>query len=92
MTYSRHRAPVLVVAAIAVAGGLLSGCAYQQPVPAPAPAPRSLRIEAMRGQSQKQQDRDKRDCQDMASATATSSDGWARGFANCMTSRGYDVR
>ena len=65
---------------------------YSQPAYQPEPpAPRALTVTPQRKQSQRQQDRDKADCQNLASAQATSSTSWAQIFASCMGGRGYMV-
>jgi len=59
---------------------------------APPPPPRSLQVYPERGQSQNQMNADQAQCQNTASAQATSSDGWAQIFTACMAGRGYAVR
>ena len=86
----RRYAP-LAVAVCAVVG---AGCAQQPPPPAyaPPPPPRSLQVYPERGQSQNQMNADQAQCQNTASAQATSSEGWAQIFTACMAGRGYGVR
>ena len=92
MAERRRRATILNVAlAAALVCSPVMGCYTYPPAPEPAPAPRALTVTAQRGQSQRQQDRDKAECQNLASAQATSSASWAQIFASCMGGRGYMV-
>ena len=88
----RRLAP-LVIAVCAVVG---TGCEQPAPPPppvyAPPPPPRSLQVYPERGQNQNQMNADQAQCQNTASAQATSSDGWAQIFTACMAGRGYAVR
>lgn len=87
----RHRSHLLVALAACTIVGIV-GCAQQQPPPAPPPAPRALTIYPQQKQSQAQQNKDKAECQNTASAQATSSETWAQIFAACMSGRGYGVQ
>ena len=85
-----HRTMPLVVCAVVGIG--CSQPAPPPPVYAPPPPPRSLQVYPERGQSQNQMNADQAQCQNTASAQATSSDGWAQIFTACMAGRGYGVR
>jgi hypothetical protein len=85
----RHRSHALFVL-VAYAALACVGCARQES-PAPRPAPRALTVHPQRNQSQAQQNKDKAECQNTASAQATSSESWAHIFTACMSGRGYGV-
>ena len=81
--------------AVAVCAVVATGCAPEPPPPpvyAPPPPPRSLQVYPERGQNQNQMNADQAQCQNTASAQATSSEGWAQIFTACMAGRGYGVR
>jgi hypothetical protein len=91
MTHARRSFRAL---GAAILFGSITACYTSEPAPAytePAPAPRALRVTAQRKQSQNQQNRDKAECQNLASAQASSSQAWAQIFASCMGGRGYMV-
>jgi len=90
-TPPRRLAPMspLLVLAVACTVGIV-GCARQEP--APPPAPRALTVYPQQRQSQAQQNKDKAECQNTASAQATSSETWAQIFTACMSGRGYGVQ
>jgi hypothetical protein len=82
----------LVLALCAVVG---TGCASQPPPPPayqPPPAPRALTVYPERKQSKSQMNADQAQCQNTASAQATSSESWSQIFTACMAGRGYGVR
>ena len=87
------RRSVLPLASLAacVLGGVL-GCEPQPSAPPPAPPRQALTIYPERKQSQAQQSKDQAQCQNTASAQATSSESWAQIFTACMSGRGYAVR
>jgi len=90
------RRSVRLFAVLAVCAALGNGCEPQQPPPpppyAPPPAPSSLTVVPERKQSQAQMNKDQVQCQNTASAQATSSESWAQIFTACMAGRGYGVR
>ena len=90
----RSVVPLLLFATGAFIGAL--GCAPEVAPPPPAPPPpppppRALTVYPERNQSQAQQNKDKAQCQNTASAQATSSESWAQIFTACMSGRGYGV-
>jgi hypothetical protein len=88
-----HRSLPLLVAFAACALSGAVGCAPEEPPPpAPPPPPRALTVYPERRQTQAQQNKDQAQCQNTASAQATSSESWAQIFAACMSGRGYGVR
>ena len=91
---SRRSVSTLVaLAACAVIG--VVGCepAYQPPPPPAAPPPpQALTVYPERKQSQAQMNTDQTQCQNTASAQATSSESWSQIFTACMAGRGYGVR
>jgi hypothetical protein len=72
----------------------VAGCAQPAPPPPPAApsAPRALTVYPERNQSQAQLNKDQAQCQNTASAQATSSEAWAQIFTACMAGRGYGIR
>ena len=87
----RPVSPVVILAACTLLG--VVACAPQQPsAPLPPPPPRALTVYPERNQSQAQLNKDQAQCQNTASAQATSSESWAQIFTACMSGRGYGVR
>jgi hypothetical protein len=87
----RFVSTLVALAAVAV----MAGCepAYQPPPPPPPPPPpQALTVYPERKQSQAQMNKDQAQCQNTASAQATSSESWAQIFTACMAGRGYGVR
>jgi hypothetical protein len=90
----RSRRFVSTLVALA-AGAVMAGCepSYQPPPPPPPPPPpQALTVYPERKQSQAQMNKDQAQCQNTASAQATSSESWAQIFTACMAGRGYGVR
>ena len=85
----RRSVPFTVVLAVCAVVG--TGCPPQQPPPPP-PGPRALTVYPERKQSQAQLNKDQAQCQNTASAQATSSESWSQIFTACMSGRGYGVR
>jgi len=84
---------VPLFAVLAVCATIGNGCAPQQPPPPPPPvAPARLTVYPERKQGQAQMNKDQAQCQNTASAQATSSESWSQIFTACMAGRGYGVR
>jgi len=87
----RHRSLLLSVLAACAALGLV-GCASAPPPPPPPPVPRAVTVYPERNHNQARQNKDTSECQNTASAQASSSESWAYIFTACMSGRGYAVR
>ena len=89
----RRLVPLFAVLAVCAAVG--NGCAPQEPpppLPAPPPAPTRRPGYTEHKQIQAQMNKDQAQCQNTASAQATSSESWSQIFTACMAGRGYGVR
>jgi hypothetical protein len=86
--------PLTRLAIVLASASAIIGCAQPAPPPPPAApaAPRALTVYPERNQSQAQLNQDQAQCQNTASAQATSSEVWAQIFTACMAGRGYGVR